>query len=305
MVVNRVAAVGPARLVGDLRTVVGESLVWSGRDEALFFVDIVGRRIVRYQPATDRFRSWQTPEFATSIGLRSEGGFILGLEKRVCAWTPDGGFGETLAVPEPEVPDNRLNEGAVAPDGSYWLGTMQTNLDAAGNPRAQTRRSGAYYRLTPDLKVERLTPPDYGITNTMAWLPGGRFVTADTVSNTLYAFRMRAPGVIADRTIFNAGFPRGLPDGSCLDEEGCLWNCRVAGGACLVRFAPTGAVDRVVELPCSWPTSCTFGGADLGTLFVGTARFTMSEEHLAGHPQEGALLALDVGVRGVPAHLFG
>jgi sugar lactone lactonase YvrE len=79
----------------------------------------------------------------------------------------------------------------------------------------------------------------------------------------------------------------------------------VAGGACLVRFAPTGEVDRIVELPCSWPTSCTFGGADLGTLYVGTARFTMSEEHLAEYPQEGALLALDVGVRGVPAHLFG
>jgi sugar lactone lactonase YvrE len=102
----------------------------------------------------------------------------------------------------------------------------------------------------------------------MAWLPGDRFVTADTLANTLYVFEMRGAGEIVNREIFHAGFPRGLPDGSCLDEEGYLWNCRVAGGACLVRFAPTGAVDRIVELPCSWPTSCTFGGADLGTLYV-------------------------------------
>ncbi|WP_309086670.1 SMP-30/gluconolactonase/LRE family protein, partial [Chelativorans sp.] len=201
-------------------------------------------------------------------------------------------------------PGNRLNEGAVAPDGSFWVGTMQTNLEPDGSPRAQTQNSGSYYRLSPQLELQQLTSSEYGITNTMAWLPGGLFVTADTSANTLYAFDMSMDGRPVNRRIFHAGFSRGLPDGSCIDADGYLWNCRVAGGACVARFAPDGSIDRVVELPCSWPTSCAFGGAELDTLYISSARFTMSDDYLASHPFEGAIFAVEVGVRGKPAHLF-
>ncbi len=71
-------------------------------------------------------------------------------------------------------------------------------------------------------------------------------------------------------------YERGLPDGSCMDAEGYLWNCRVVGGSCLVRLDGLGKIDRVIELPCSWPTSCAFGGAALDTLYVTSARFTMA-----------------------------
>jgi sugar lactone lactonase YvrE len=101
------------------------------------------------------------------------------------------------------------------------------------------------------------------------------------------------------------GFPRGLPDGSTLDAEGFVWTARVAGGGCLTRTAPDGRSDRVVDLPCSWPTSFAFGDPGLGTLYVTSARFTLSPEHLALNPQEGGLFALDVGVAGLPARRFG
>lgn len=91
---------------------------------------------------------------------------------------------------------------------------------------------------------------------------------------------------------------RGLPDGSCLDAEGYLWNCRVAGGACLVRFDLNGAIDRIVELPCSWPTNCAFGGPNLDTLYVTSARIGLSAAHLKDHLYEGDLFAVDVGVAG-------
>jgi len=292
-----------AEIVHAERWIVGESLVWSARDEALVFVDIVGRRILRLIPG-GALEAWETPEFATSIGLRRSGGFIVGLSRRICFWTPGGNF-ETIAAPDADLPGNRLNEGCVAPDGSFWVGTMQTNLEPDGSPRAQTANSGAYYRLAPDLGLTRLTPHEYGITNTMAWLADGSFVTADTPANALYAFPVHGGSTLGERRVFAAGFPRGLPDGSCLDAEGYLWNCRVAGGGCLVRYAPDGRIDRVVDLPCSWPTSCTFGGPELATLYVASARFTMSPEHLAANPQEGAVFALDVGTRGVPAHEFG
>jgi sugar lactone lactonase YvrE len=135
----------------------------------------------------------------------------------------------------------------------------------------------------------------------MVWLSDGRFVAADTTKNALYAFDYRGDDLsISNRRDFAIGFPRGFPDGSCRDAEGFVWNCRVAGGACLARFAPDESVDRVVELPCTWPTSCTFGGPNLATLFVTSARFTMTPEHLKMNPQEGGLFALDVGVTGVP-----
>ncbi len=89
------------------------------------------------------------------------------LERRIAFWQPGGEF-KTVAVPEPHLPGNRLNEGAAAPDGSFWFGTMQTNLNPDGSPRKQTENSGAYYRFSPDLEVRRLTPNEYGITNTMA-----------------------------------------------------------------------------------------------------------------------------------------
>src|SRR5690348_7228737 len=101
--------------------VVGESLVWSPDERALYWVDIVGSRIHRLEPATGAHRIWPTREYPTSIGLRQGGGFVVGLRQRVTLWEPDGPF-ETLAVPEPDLPGNRLNEGCVAPDGSFWVG---------------------------------------------------------------------------------------------------------------------------------------------------------------------------------------
>ena len=140
----------------------------------------------------------------------------------------------------------------------------------------------------------------------MAWTPDGRFITADTMKNELYSYAWDRPlRGLNDRRRFFGAFERGLPDGSCMDAEGYIWNCRVVGGSCLARIAPDGQLDRIVELPCSWPTSCAFGGADLETLFVTSARFTMTAEHLDAHPHEGGVFALRPGERGLASNRFG
>jgi sugar lactone lactonase YvrE len=293
-----------ARLCLDSKNIVGESLVWSPEEQCLFWVDIVRKHIHSFDPVSQVHQAWQAPDFATSIGLRSDGGFIVGLRRDVCFWRPGGTF-DRVATPEPDLADNRLNEGRVAPDGSFWVGTMQNNLTPSGDPAPMDRDSGAYYRIDPALTVARLTPAEYGITNTMAWLPDGRFITADTTKNVFYAFDYAPTGDrIVNRRVFAAGFERGLPDGSCIDADGYLWNCRVAGGACIARFDPDGRIDRILETPCTWPTSCAFGGADLGTLYVTSARFTMSADHLADHPHEGGLFAAEVGVSGLVEQRF-
>jgi sugar lactone lactonase YvrE len=284
--------------------IVGESLVWDDRAQALWWVDIVGRRIHRYAPGDGGHDVWPTPEFPTSIGLRADGGFVVGLTRDVCLWTPSNGF-ERLATPEPDLPDNRLNEGRVAPDGSFWVGTMQNNLTVDGQPKDITRSSGAIYRVEPDGAVRQLTPRDFGIANTMIWLPGRRFVTADTLANTLFEYRIGSgEDGLAERRIFARGPDRGLPDGSCLDAAGRILNCRVAEGAAVARFSPEGDLEELLDLPCSWPTSCAFGGRDLKTLYVASARFTMTAERLRANPLEGGLFAGELAVAGIPENRF-
>ncbi|HVW57772.1 MAG TPA: SMP-30/gluconolactonase/LRE family protein [Rhizobiaceae bacterium] len=294
-----------AGLVLACADIVGESIVWDEREHALFWIDIVGRRIHRLVPDTMDHRMWSCDEFPTSIGLRADGGAILGLTQRVVLWDYGDEFA-TIAVPEPEMPGNRLNEGRVAPDGSFWVATMATNLTEDGAPKEQQAKAGRYYRIDPNGVVSCLSGDLYGIPNTMLWPEPGVFLTADTVDNALYRYTVSTDGLgLSGRQKFGETFERGRPDGSCLDIEGGIWTCRVAGGSCLTRTMPDGTLDRIVELPCSWPTSCTFGGDDLATLYVTSARFTMSNQHLAAKPVEGGLFALRPDVTGKPEHRFG
>jgi sugar lactone lactonase YvrE len=122
--------------------------------------------------------------------------------------------------------------------------------------------------------------------------------TGDSIDNALYAYDYR-DGSVSGRRVFTQGFDRGVPDGSAMDEEGCLWNCRYFG-SCLVRFDPRGKVDRVVEMPVRDITSCAFGGKDLGTLFLTTASVGRGLDE----PLAGAVFAFGPGVRGIPENLF-
>lgn len=293
-----------ARLIIDCKDIVGESIVWSQAEQALYWVDIVGSRIHRLEPETGRHDIWQTSELPTSIGLCQDGSFIVGLRRRVTRWRPDGPF-ETFALPEPELPGNRLNEGVVAPDGSFWVGTMQDNIGLDLGPKEMTEHSGSLYRIAPDGSVSRPSDDRFGITNTMVWLDGTRFVTADTRTNSLFLYDYDASTRrLSNRRVF-AQIDRGLPDGSTRDASGFVYNARVGGGAAIARISQTGEIAGLTDLPCSSPTSCTFGGEAFDTLYVTSSRFGMSPKELELNPQEGGVFALDGMGTGLPASLFG
>lgn len=292
-----------ARLILPSADVVGESLVWDDARACLVWVDIIGRRIHRLDPQTGAHETWPTPGRVTSIGLRKDGGAIVGLERHIALWDWDGDF-RILCEVEPDLPGNRLNEGVVGPDGAFWVGSMQNNIGADDAPLAIEGKRGRLYRLAPDLTLSRVSDDMFGITNTLVWPEPDRLITADTLDDALYTYAVR-DNRLHDRRPFQSGFGRGLPDGSCLDAEGCIWTARVAGGACLTRTDPEGRVIAVVDLPCTWPTSCAFGGPDLATLYVTSARFTMTPDHLAAHPWEGGLFALTPPAPGCPAFRFG
>jgi sugar lactone lactonase YvrE len=283
---------------------VGESLVWNANLNALHWVDILQKKIYSLSLADSSLKVDIAPDFVTSIGLTKDRQAIVGLLKKIYIWDFGGGWHE-LARIEPDESNTRLNEGVVGPDGHFWVGTMQNNFSETGLPIPITANQGQLYQVNQQGDIKSASDDLFGITNTFVWPNKNTLITADTLKNLIYSYEINPEGLLENRKTLVQEFPRGLPDGSCMDAEGFIWNCRVVGGSCLIRFAPSGVVDRIMELPCTWPTSCTFGGPNLDRLYVTSARFTMTDQHLKENPQEGGLFSMDVGVQGLAPYLFG
>jgi sugar lactone lactonase YvrE len=123
-----------ATLFVDAADVVGESAVYDDQRGALLWVDIAGKRIHRVLLGEKRHKIWPAPDFPTSIGLRADRGAILGLRDRVVLWDYGGDF-RTFALIEPDLPDNRLNEGRVGPDGAFWVARCRIIFTPMAPPR--------------------------------------------------------------------------------------------------------------------------------------------------------------------------
>jgi len=146
----------PVTCLIEARDLCGESMVFDERRGALVWVDIVGKRIHRLTLTGGRHELWPTGEFPTSIGLRTDGGAVVGLTRRVTLWDFDGDF-RTLAVPEPDQPDNRLNEGCVAPDGSFRtevIATIMQRQSMVVDPNDDPKVFGEGRKMTDSPNVE-------------------------------------------------------------------------------------------------------------------------------------------------------
>lgn len=292
------------QIVLDARCGVAEAPFWDDRAGALWWVDITGNEVLRWRPGDVEARRWPVPGFPCGILGRRGGGMVVARAAGLDFLDPASGALTPFVAPEADRPANRANEVKCDAAGRLWLGTMQSNLEPDGSPREMTGSTGALYRVTPAGSFSREVD-GVGLSNTLAWTDGGRsLIFGDTLANALWIYAVDEDGRLGKRRLFSDETLPGFCDGSAIDAEGFLWNARFAG-ACLVRFAPDGRVDRVVELPVSNPTSCCFGGTDLGTLYVTSARFGLSGEQLARNPHEGALLAIDTGVVGTASERFG
>jgi sugar lactone lactonase YvrE len=180
------------------------------------------------------------------------------------------------------------------------MGSMRNNVNSDGSAGEAGGQDGALFRLDPDGKVT-IWRREIGISNTLAWSPDRRhFYFGDTLANVVRAYDYDpATGSIANERSYLEGFPRGLPDGSTVDSEGYLWNCRFFGG-CIVRVAPDGTIDCVVEMPVKNITTCTFGGVDRKTLYVTTAKI----EAPVGDRLAGGLYAVPTDIAGQPENQF-
>ncbi|WZB70886.1 SMP-30/gluconolactonase/LRE family protein [Achromobacter xylosoxidans] len=286
-------------ILADVKTTLGEGPLWDVDEQRLYWIDSFDGRVFRCTADGSELRAWDVPQKIGSMALRKQGGAVVSLARGFHFLDFRSGEVELIVDPEPDKPANRLNDGKVDRQGRFYAGSMDTQ-EAGPN--------GALYRLDPDLSLHRL---DTGIvvSNGPCWSPDGRtFYFADTWSGEIWAYDCDpASGAISNRRTFTRVDMSGggAVGGSTVDAEGYLWNAQVYDGK-LVRYAPDGSVDRVIEMPVKKVTSVMFGGPELDVLYV----TSMAKPPLPRFPQDGvargSLFALHgLGVRGLPEPRFG
>jgi sugar lactone lactonase YvrE len=279
----------------------GEGVLWHPSEDAVYWTDITRFLIHRFDPATGSVRSWFFDEVVTAVLLTSlDHVMAVCLGSRVILWEPATDSRRDQGFVLSKWPAVRLNDAAVDPRGSLWVGSMRNNVNADGSDGEAGGTDGVLYRIDPDGKVTEVEDR-IGISNTLAWSPDQKiFYFGDTLANTIWSYEYdNQSGAIRKTGNHLASFSRGLPDGSTIDANGFVWNCRWDGG-CIVRVAPTGEVDCVVEMPTRNITNCTFGGKDLDTLYITTA----ASPNDKGDRLAGSLFALKTRVRGLPENRF-
>jgi D-xylonolactonase len=291
--------VGAVQCVLPAEAMLGEGALWSVREQLLYWVDILGCQLHRFDPATGRTAQWSFGEEISALAERAAGpGLAVTLRRGFALFDPAaGGEPRYLHQPEPGLPGNRFNDGKCDAQGRFWAGSMDFACEAP---------TGALYRYDPD---GRCTKHDSGfaVTNGPTWSADGRTLYFnDTVKGRVHAYDFDVDGGTLSNKRLWLAFAQGdgVPDGMTTDAAGRIWIAHW-GGACVSCHDPITARELCrVELPTSNVTNCAFGGADLRTLFVTTARTGLAPQQLEAQPLAGGLFAVRVDGPGLPAHLF-
>lgn len=269
---------------------LGEGPLWSARDDAVYWVDILGRRLNRLTLADDRVDRWEMPDTISWVIERADApGFIAGIGRRFVELTLNPLTISPLAAPEDDRDGNRFNDAKADIAGRIWAGSMPFTCD---------RPTGAFYRFDIDGAATRVDD-GYTIANGPAIAADGKSMFhTDTALSTIYRYDIGANGSLTGRApfiVFEEDW--GSPDGMTLDADGGLW-VACWGGSCVRRFTPDGVFDRSIALSASQITSCTFAGSDLDRMFVTSAADGVDEPH------GGKLFEVDPGCRGLPTHRY-
>ena len=289
-------------LPGVAPSLLGESPLWHPSEQVLYWCDIPGHQLNRFDPASGAHRQWAFDTDVACCAPLQDGGLLLALRDGLVSFDPTTGASKPLVKAPYDNAHERFNDGKADPQGRFWVGTIYEPRDP---PRA------ALYRYA-DGRLDKMTS-DITVSNGLAWSPDARTLYwADTQAHAVYALDFDvSDGSVSKRRVF-AQFPvkapdqpltiyGGRPDGAAVDAEGGYW-VAMFEGARLLRFAPDGTPTREVALPVRCPTMPCFGGADLKTLYITTAREKRPADELVREPLAGCVLQLRVNVAGLPAN---
>jgi sugar lactone lactonase YvrE len=284
------------------RDLCGESPLFDTEEKCFYWTDINGFAIRRLYLPTGEVKSWKFDAPVTALSLTSINGWLTAaVGGRLLFWNAFEDRRVEFVAVERDWPNHRLNDGAADAEGNFWVGSMPNNVAADGGEKKAEGFTGSLYRVTPDGDVS-VRDSGFGITNTVVWSPDrSTFYCACTIRNVIWAYDFVQDGAQSDvrnRRVFAEKAGPGLPDGSAMDEEGFLWNCRW-GGKGILRIAPSGEVVERIEVGVSNVTNCAFDGLGGGVLYITTASMGAESEEFAG-----GVFAIQVPVRGAPVGKF-
>lgn len=287
-----------ARLAYRHQAEVGEGSLWDELKQRLYWVDIHGNALHRYNPATGKNRSWNVGEHVGTVVLDEQGGALLATVRGFARFNLETGELARLHDPEVGHDETRFNDGKCDPAGRFWAGTMAYDC---------TEGAGNLYCLEADgsvgKKLDQLT-----ISNGLVWNAAAtKFYFIDSLTYQVDSFDYdRATGEISNKSVVTT-FDKdteGLPDGMAIDVEGGLW-VAMFGKSAVLRIDPaTGERTHKVSLPTANVTSCAFGGKDLKDLYITTATVHLNDEQLRDQPLAGSLFVARSPIAGVPAHRY-
>ncbi|HKS57749.1 MAG TPA: SMP-30/gluconolactonase/LRE family protein [Steroidobacteraceae bacterium] len=284
---------GAVRIIErDRSDLLGEGPVWSAREGALLWVDILGRKVQRLSLDDETVTVWTLPEMIGWVIERASApGFIAGFASGFAELTLEPLRIEPIVDPEPDRPQNRLNDAKADHCGRIWAGSM---------PVAANEPSGCLYCMDVDRAVTRVDS-GYTVANGPALSPDGTILYhTDSARRVIYRFRLHEDGTLSDRAPFiEFESSWGQPDGMTVDRDGGLWVAHY-GASCVSRFHDDGRRDRSIALPASQITSCTFAGEGLDRMFVTSAADGAEHEQHAG-----ALFEVEPNAQGLAPHRFG
>lgn len=293
------------RCVLEARAVLGEGALWSPVEQKLYWIDQMRPEIHRFDPVTgtDEKFALSLPDQLGGLARRANGGFVLAgsdgyslIDQAFSTRRPAGN-------PFAHQPRATFNDAKVNRDGTLFAGTTD---------KLESEKLGQLYALAPG-GIPELIADGYICSNGPSFSPDGHVVYhTRSHDREIWAYELDGNGVTIRSEIFaRIGLDEGIPDGSTVDAEGCLWSAHWDGGR-ITRYRPDGSVERVIETPCRSPTSCCFGGPDLTTLYFTSASITMAdgkwihmdEAGFASEPTAGGLFALETDITGLEEPLY-
>ncbi len=275
---------------------LGEGPTWLAAEQKLALVDILAPAIIVANPQDGSFQTHAMPELVSAVVPRQRGGYLAAMQTGLKAIDLTTGQITNIASPEAARPGNRFNDGKCDRRGRFWAGTLAIDT---------TPGHGSLYRLDPDGRCT-LMDEGFHVSNGLGWSPDNRlfyFTDSGTKRIYVYDFDLDSGDITNRRTFVELPDGVGTPDGLAVDANGYVWSAHWDGW-CVTRYSPDGRVDRVINLPVPRPTSCAFGGPDLSTLYITSARIRLSAQQLAEAPLSGSVFAIKAGVKGLPETPF-
>ena len=278
------------------RAILGEGVFWSRREQKVFWCDIEGRRVCRYDPETGENVSVDVGQQVGTVAEDASGGLVVALKDGVYHLDFESGALEKWCDPMEGNAASRLNDGKAGPDGRMYVG----GLNDDGTERL--------YRIERSKTEFAVLETGIACSNGLVWsLDNKTFYYIDSPQRVVWAYDFDgATGDISNRrVVIDVKEQACIPDGMTIDAEGMLW-VAFWEGSCFRRYNPdTGEMLLEVPVPVARVTSCAFAGNELDTLYVTTASVGFEDHDWEREPQAGGLFRFKPGVKGVPAFLFG